>query len=97
MLEEPDFMQQWDLSARVHFLKCEEGGYPEMCEVSEKIYKEGIIEGKKEGIIEGKKGTAFNMKKKGYSDAIIADILEVGLNVIQQWFAEISPNSWHLL
>ena len=33
------------------------------------------------------------MKKKGYSDAIIADILEVGLNVIQQWFAEISPNS----
>lgn len=90
---DPEDMSQGDLSARVHFLKCEEGGYPEMCEVSEKIYKEGIIEGKKEGIIEGKKGTAFNMKKKGYSDAIIADILEVGLNVIQQWFAEISPNS----
>jgi len=50
-----------------------------MCEVSEKIYKEGIIEGKKE--------TALNMKKKGYSDAIIADILEVGINVIQQWLA----------
>ena len=90
---DPEDMSQGELSARIHFLKCEEGGYPEMCEVSEKIYKEGIIEGKKEGIIEGKKGTAFNMKKKGYSDAIIADILEVGLNVIQQWFAEISPNS----
>ena len=42
-------MSQGDLSARVHFLKREEGGYPEMCEVSEKIYKEGILEGKKEG------------------------------------------------
>jgi hypothetical protein len=50
-----------------------------MCEVSEKIYKEDIIEGKKE--------TAFNMKKKGYSDATIADILDVEINVIQQWFS----------
>ena len=70
-----------------------------MCEVSEKIYnegiiegkkegkKEGIIEGKKEGIIEGKKETAFNMKNKGYSDATIADILDVGINVIQQWLS----------
>lgn len=62
-----------------HFLKCEEGGYPEMCEVSEIIYKEGIIEGKKE--------TAFKMKSKGYSDATIADILGVGINVIQQWLS----------
>jgi hypothetical protein len=80
---DPEDMCQGDLSARIHFLKCEEGGYPEMCEVSEKIYKEGIIE----GIIEGKKETAFNMKKKGYSDATIADILDVGINVIQQWFS----------
>jgi len=80
---DPEDMSQGDLSARIHFLKCEEGGYPEMCEVSEKIYKEGIIE----GIIEGKKETAFNMKKKGYSDATIADILDVGINVIQQWFS----------
>lgn len=60
-------------------MKCEEGGYPEMCEISEKIYNEGIIEGKKE--------TAFNMKKKGYSDAIIAEILDVSINVIQQWLS----------
>ena len=84
---DPEDMSQGDLSTRIHFLKCEEGGYPEMCEVSEKIYEEGIIEGKKEGIIEGKKETALNMKKKGYSDAIIADILEVGISVIQQWIA----------
>ena len=68
-----------------------------MCEVSEKIYKEGILEGKKEGILEGKKEgilegkkeTAFTMKKKGYSDTIIADILKVEINEIQQWLAEI--------
>lgn len=50
-----------------------------MCEISEKIYNEGIIEGKKE--------TAFNMKKKGDSDAIIAEILDVSINVIQQWLS----------
>lgn len=33
----PEDMSQGDLSARIHFFKCEEGGYPEMCEVSEKI------------------------------------------------------------
>ena len=81
---DPDDMSQGDLSTRVHFLKCEEGGYLEMCEVSEKIYNEGKIEGK----MEGKMETAFNMKKKGYPDAVIADILEVGLNVIQQWLTE---------
>ena len=80
---DPEDMSQGDLSARIHFLKCEEGGYPEMCEVSEKIYNEGIIEGKKEG----KRETAFNMKNKGYSDATIADILDVGINVIQQWLS----------
>ena len=84
---DPEDMSQGDLSARIHFLKCEEGGYLEMCEVSEKIYNEGIIEGKKEGIIEGKRETAFNMKNKGYSDATIADILDVGINVIQQWLS----------
>ena len=71
-------MSQGDLPARIHFLKYEEGGYPEMCEVSEKIYNEGIINEKKK--------TANNMKK-GYSDVIIADILEIGINVIQQWLS----------
>ena len=65
----PEDMSQGDLSARVHFLKREEGGYPEMCEVSEKIYKEGILEGKKEGILEGilegKKEGILEGKKEG--------------------------------
>ena len=67
-----------------------------MCEVSEKIYKEGILEGKKEGkkegILEGKKEgkkeTAFRMKEKGCSETFIADILKVSVNDIQQWLTE---------
>ena len=34
---DPQDMSQGDLSLRIHYLKCEEGGYAEMCEVSEKI------------------------------------------------------------
>ena len=50
---------------------------------AKRIKNEGI----EEGIKEGKKETAFNMKNKGYSDAVIADILDVGINVIQQWLS----------
>lgn len=32
----PEDMSQGELSARIHFLKCEEGGYPEMCEVADR-------------------------------------------------------------
>ena len=45
---------QGELSKRVHFLKCEEGGYKIMCEISEKIYRKGIMEGRMEGRMEGK-------------------------------------------
>ena len=46
---DPEDMSQGDLSKRIHFLKCEEGGYEIMCEVSEKIFAEGRAEGKTEG------------------------------------------------
>lgn len=46
---DPDDMSQGNLSKRVHFLKCEEGGYEIMCEISEKIFEEGRAEGKTEG------------------------------------------------
>ena len=42
------------LSKRVHYLKCEEGGRQEMCEISEKIYNEGVADGRIEGRIEGR-------------------------------------------
>lgn len=42
---DPQDMSQGELSNRVHFLKCEEGGYKVMCEMSEKWVEEGRIEG----------------------------------------------------
>lgn len=68
----PKDMSQGDLSKRVHFLKCEEGGYKIMCEISEKIYRKGIergiergIEkGIEKGIIKGKKEERAEMVRK---------------------------------
>ena len=50
---DPNDMSQGELSKRIHYLKCEEGGYEEMCEISEKIYKEGIEKGMERGRIYG--------------------------------------------
>lgn len=44
-------------------------------------------EKKIEGKLEGKKETAFKMKKKGYQEAAIADLLEVGVEIVQQWLS----------
>ena len=52
------------LSRRVHDLKREEGGYGEMCEISEKIYKEGVEEGIEKGIEQGiEKGIEQGIEK----------------------------------
>jgi len=40
-----------------------------------------------EGRMDTKKEIALNMKKKGYPEADIADILEVKLNTVQQWIS----------
>lgn len=66
-----------ELSNRVHYLKCEEGGYQEMCDVTEKIYKEGKLEGKKE--------SALRMHEKGFPDNTIADLLDVDIELVQEW------------
>ena len=34
---DPEDMSQGDLSARIHFLKCEEGGYQEMCDIKRRV------------------------------------------------------------
>ncbi len=46
-----------------------------------------------EGVRKSEKKIAFNMKKKGYSDAVIAEILEVDINVIQQWVSGSMANA----
>ena len=51
----------------------------------------GSLRAGDDGIAQGEmkkaKETAINMKKKGYSDNTIAELLEVGVNIVQQWVA----------
>ncbi len=93
---DPNDMTHGDLSKRVHYLKSEEGGYQQMCEISEKIYKEGMedgrVEGKKEGIAEGRlesqKETAESLFHMGMAVEDIAKALKVHANQVQEWLLE---------
>ncbi len=57
----------------------------------EQFMKQFGYEKKQEGLAEGleqkAKKTALNMKKKGYSDTTIADLLEVSVTMVQQWLS----------
>ena len=87
----PVDMTQGDLSARVHFLKCEEGGYQEMCEVSEEIYNIGLAEGEVRGEARGEmkkaKEVALSLFEKGMSALSIAETVNVGLEIVEQWLS----------
>lgn len=90
---DPQDMSQGDLSNRVHFLKCEEGGYEIMCEMSEKWVAEGRQEGRQEGRKEGitigeenkAKDVAFSLADKGMNAEYIAEIVKTNIAVVQQW------------
>ena len=82
---DPQDMRYGALSKRVHLLKCEEGGYGLMDEISEEIYNVGKEDGVREGEQKQAMITARRMKNKGYSDTAIADLLEVGVHVVEQW------------
>ena len=83
------------LSKRVHYLKCEEGGRQEMCEISEKIYNEGVaegrIEGRNEGRLEAQKETAITLAERGMSISEISEIIKVSDRVVEEWLSDI-PN-----
>lgn len=79
----PGDMSQGSLSARVNFLKCEEGGYQEMCEVSEEIYNIGWAEGEMKKARE----IALSLSKKGTSAPSIAETVQVDLEVVEQWLS----------
>ena len=61
---DPDDMRYGDLSKRVHDLKRKEGGYAEMYDVAEKIYNEGMEQGR----IQEKVLLIRNMLQIGLSD-----------------------------
>ncbi|MBB5264085.1 putative transposase YdaD [Catenibacillus scindens] len=62
-----------------------------MCEVSEKIYREGIedgrISGSKEGWLESQKETAKNLFDMGMSADTIAQALKVSVKLVQEWLS----------
>ena len=88
---DPDDMEHGELSQRVHFLKCDEGGLSEMCEVTERIYKMGREDGRDEGRAEGreeeKQATARNLFKLGIPVETIAKAVEVNINLVKEWLA----------
>ncbi|MDO4329880.1 MAG: PD-(D/E)XK nuclease family transposase [Lachnospiraceae bacterium] len=77
---DPNDLSQGDLSKRVHVLKCEEGGYLEMCEISEKWYTEGRIEQAKE--------TAYALADRKMTPETISEIIKVSLSTVKQWLAD---------
>lgn len=77
---DPEDMSQGGLSERVYFLKCEEGGFEVMCDVSEKIYQEGEMEKAKK--------TALNMAQKGFTADMIAEFVEVSADLVRQWIGK---------
>lgn len=81
---DPEDASQGDLSKRVHLLKCEKGGWDEMCEVSEKWYKEGEARGE----MKAKRETAFELANMGLPVEKIAKAVKVNLETVKGWFSE---------
>lgn len=86
---DPEDMSQGELSNRVHFLKCEEGGYEVMCEMSEKWMAEGRAEGRAKGRAEGEKKKAkevvMRLANHGMPPESIADIVKMNITVVKRW------------
>ncbi|MCI8576268.1 MAG: hypothetical protein HFG64_01845 [Lachnospiraceae bacterium] len=82
---DPEDMSQGDLSSRVHFLKCEEGGYGIMCEMSEKWVAEGREEGRAEGEEKKAREVVMNLAGRGMPAESIADIVKMNIAVVKQW------------
>lgn len=82
---DPNDRTHGELSERVHYLKREEGGRSEMCEVSEEIFKEGREEGREEGRAEEKRETAIKLFKMGMSIEMIAEAVRASIELVQEW------------
>lgn len=98
---DPEDMSRGALSKRIHFLKCEEGGYDDMCEVTERFMQigrdfgfregkekgreEGRMEGQLEGRMESKKETAANLAAMGMAVGMIAKAVGENIVLVGQW------------
>lgn len=81
---DPEDMAHGDLSKRVHYLKREEGGYNEMCEVADRIYQEGREQGIEQGKLESQKEIARNLVELGFTEDKIAQILNISRSLVKQ-------------
>ena len=93
---DPNDNSEGDLSKRVHYLKCEEGGIDIMCEVAERIEARGRLQGEKIGRQQGEKIggerkariTSQNLYQMGMSPEKIAQAVGEDISTIRQWLAE---------
>ena len=85
---DPHDMSQGALSKRVHFLKCEEGGYKAMCEVAEKIGRMYEQNGMIKGEIKGKRIGEKNGIIKGKRIGEIAGKRETAFNLVRMGMPE---------
>ena len=74
---DPMDMSQGDLSKRVHYLKCEEGGLDIMCEITNKIMEESKRE--------QARITSINLAKMGLSVEAIAKAVEMNVGLVRKW------------
>ena len=89
---DPEDASQGDLSKRVHLLKCEKGGWDEMCEVSEKWYKEGEAAGEARGEARGemkaKQETTIELADMGLPVEKIAKAVKVAPEMVKGWLSK---------
>ena len=97
---DPMDMSQGDLSKRVHFLKCKEGGNDVMCAITDEILENGKKLGRSEGLREGqRKGraqgkmeqarvTSQNLARMGIPFEKIAEAVNNDIEVVKQWIKE---------
>ncbi len=93
---DPEDQSQGALSARVRFLKIEEGGYREMEAVVEEIFQDGVRvgreEGREEGLAEGVKSerreTAFRLLARGAELDEIIYVAGASPEQAEQWIRE---------
>lgn len=78
---DPDDMSQGELSKRIHYLKCEKGGYDEMCKVAEDLYNQG----KEQGEMEKAKAMAISMHNDGVKEDLIAKYANVSVELVRKW------------
>lgn len=94
---DPNDMSQGELSKRVHFLKCEEGGIDAMCQITERIHEEGRREGMRQGRKQGKKQgkrqgkeeqamtTSRNLARMGMPVEKIAEAVGRNVELVKRW------------